>query len=68
MNERTTKQVTTALIAGGIGVGLIFVLTRYRKNIQSTVSRITANILRQKRVIIVNTPEECSAVIKRVKM
>uniref|UniRef100_A0A336JZY7 Exonuclease 3'-5' domain-containing protein 2 n=1 Tax=Culicoides sonorensis TaxID=179676 RepID=A0A336JZY7_CULSO len=72
MNDRTTKQFTTALIASGIGVGLLFVLTKYRKNIRDTISRIipgktTSSSLRNLKVEVIHTQEECRVVLERIK-
>lgn len=75
MNERaTTRQVTTTLIAGGIGVGLLFVLTRYHRNIRETLSKFVSKasnaerILRNKSVTIVSSHEECRSVVEKINM
>ncbi|XP_063696742.1 exonuclease 3'-5' domain-containing protein 2-like [Culicoides brevitarsis] len=73
MNERTTKQVTTALIAGGVGVGLVLLLTRYRRDIRSSLSKYlsakdkTEKFLSNKRIEVVSSPETCRAVINTIK-
>uniref|UniRef100_U5ESD1 Exonuclease 3'-5' domain-containing protein 2 n=1 Tax=Corethrella appendiculata TaxID=1370023 RepID=U5ESD1_9DIPT len=58
LNNRTKTIISTA-IAVSVGVGVIYVLTRYRRNM--------LNCLRSYNVQICNTAEECRLIVKKLR-
>lgn len=67
MNAKT-KQITTAVVAAGIGVGVLFVLGRYKKNIWQKLNRlISKDPLKNQKIHIVNNVDECRIVVEKLR-
>lgn len=68
MNQRNKNIVSTAVFAT-LGVGLLYIVTKYRKNIIKKI-RLACdfrNPLRHQSIEVVNTVEECKLVINKLK-
>lgn len=62
------KQVAKTLLAATAGAGIIFIISRYRKDISRKVLNVfSRNPLKNQKIEIVNSYEECSKLVKRLK-
>lgn len=69
MNERG-KNVLTAALYTGVGIGLVYIIGKNRKILYEHLKRAWnfRDPLRNKDVRIVNNIEECRDVVKQIKM
>lgn len=63
------KNITTAMVALAGGVGVCYVLAKYRANIlrQIRLVRNFSDRLRHQQVHVVNNAEDCRRVMKNLK-
>lgn len=68
MNQKNKNIVSTAVFAT-LGVGLLYIVTKYRKNIIQKIRWACdfRNPLRRQNIEVVNTVEECKLVINKLK-
>lgn len=62
------KQVAKTLIAATAGAGIIFILSRYRKDLSRKVLNVfSRNPLKTQNIEIVNSYDECTTLAKKLK-